>query len=339
MGAICKEVTSLMKTLGAKPGDLRGIGITVSKLEGKELNKTSANNSILKFVRPNTKQDNTNVSVQSDSSKPDPIEDNDEEDNEVRSDTTVPKTNDISNFLDVNILNELPPDIRAEVEAEYNINQPSTSSGQMSRHASPLKPTASAVPLHNDTDGEASNQNSNSCDISFSQVDQDVLSELPPELQLELNRHFAGLDRDKEARDRVQPRTSVQVKSKTAFDAIMNVQNTSPSKPAKGKRGRPKKGNTTNVKGAIKAASPRKVPTRTTVSGGNIDLEDNSSVDMDVLAALPDDIKAEVENQMRRNEAKINRNISERPSVRIQPIITDSPAAAETPDTVTASEV
>ena len=109
-----------MKTLGAKPGDLRGIGITVSKLEPKAANKTIANNSILKFVRPNTKQDNTNMSVQSDSSKPDPNDDNDEDDNEVRSDTTVPKTNDISNFLDVNILNELPPDIRAEVEEEYN---------------------------------------------------------------------------------------------------------------------------------------------------------------------------------------------------------------------------
>ena len=334
--AICKEVTSLMKTLGAKPGDLRGIGITVSKLEPKAANKTIANNSILKFVRPNTKQDNTNMSVQSDSSKPDPNDDNDEDDNEVRSDTTVPKTNDISNFLDVNILNELPPDIRAEVEAEYNINQPSTS-GQMSRHASPLKPSTSAAPLHNDTDGEASNQNSNSCDISFSQVDQDVLSELPPELQLELNRHFAGLDRDKEARDRVQARTSVQVKSITAFDAIMNVQNTSPSKLAKGKRGRPKKG-TTNVKGALKAASPRKVAARATVSGGNIDLEDNSSVDLDVLAALPDDIKAEVESQMKRNEAKNNRNASEKPTAPPQPI-TEYPAATETPETATASEV
>ena len=334
--AICKEVTSLMKTLGAKPGDLRGIGITVSKLEPKAANKTIANNSILKFVRPNTKQDNTNMSVQSDSSKPDPNDDNDEDDNEVRSDTTVQKTNDISNFLDVNILNELPPDIRAEVEAEYNINQPSTS-GQMSRHASPLKPSTSTVLLHNDTDGEASNQNSNSCDISFSQVDQDVLSELPPELQLELNRHFAGLDRDKEARDRVQPKTSVQVKSITAFDAIMNVQNTSPSKPAKGKRGRPKKG-TTNVKGALKAASPRNVAAKATVSGGNIDLEDNSSVDLDVLAALPDDIKAEVESQMKRNEAKNNRNASEKPTAPPQPI-TEYPAATETPDTATASEV
>merc|ERR1719210_2503126 len=70
--AICKEVTSLMKTLGAKPGDLRGTGITVSKLEPKAANKTIANNSILKFVRPNTKQDNANMSVQSESFKPDP---------------------------------------------------------------------------------------------------------------------------------------------------------------------------------------------------------------------------------------------------------------------------
>ena len=34
---ISKEVTTLMKTMGTKPGDLRGIGITVSKLERKWL--------------------------------------------------------------------------------------------------------------------------------------------------------------------------------------------------------------------------------------------------------------------------------------------------------------
>ena len=32
--------------------------------------------------------------------------------------------------------------------------------------------------------------NSNSCDISFSKLDQEVLSELPPELQHEINSHY-----------------------------------------------------------------------------------------------------------------------------------------------------
>merc|ERR1712133_25717 len=49
--------------------------------------------------------------------------------------------------------------------------------------------------------------------------------------------------------------------------------------------------------------SPKKTIKKIVMSN-NIDLEDNNSVDMEVFNALPEDIKSEVEAQMKRNEAK-----------------------------------
>ena len=78
--------------------------------------------------------------------------------------------------VNLEVLNELPPEIRTEIEAEYRI-APSTSRAAMNG-SQPSKA------VHREED------NSNSCDISFSKLDQEVLSELPPELQHEINSHY-----------------------------------------------------------------------------------------------------------------------------------------------------
>ena len=337
---IFKEVFNLVKMCKVKPNDLRGVGITMSKLERQNSKKVSSNSSILKFMKTKTDLDQTDdtSSINSEASTSffnSPLRRNPfkvskaEPENpslptevdpsvwqnlpsdvqaEILSDYKSSETKEQNekqtneSELDPDVLDQLPPDIRAEVEAQYNVdkNKPSTSF-----KPSPSKPSTSKI---NPEEKEVVNvenpieeDNSNSCDISFSQVDQDVLSELPADLQLELTRHFA----------RNKNKTNLQQKSKSAFDAIMSVKNsptksTSPTKTVKGKRGR-KKGSVNNDKKIRTESSTTMSPKKTIkkiVMSNNIDLEDNNSVDMEVFNALPEDIKSEVEAQMKRNEAK-----------------------------------
>jgi len=319
----------------------------MSKLEKQDSKKTSSNNSILKFMKSKTNLDQTDdmssINLEASTSffnsphrrnpfkvVPDPghqslpsqVDPNvwqnlpSDVQAEILSDYKSSETKDQDekqtneSGLDPNVLEHLPPDIRAEVEAEYS--KPSTSYSQFP--STPPKPSTCSAYLREPTlniENEMEDDNSNSCDISFSQVDPDVLSELPPDLQLELNRHFA----------RNKSKTNLQQKSKSAFDAIMSVKNsptksTSPTKTVKGKRGR-KKGSVNNEKKLRTESSTTMSPKKSIkkiVMSNNIDLEDNNSVDMEVFNALPDDIKSEVESQMRRNEvkeAKLNEVTSE----------------------------
>lgn len=187
--------------------------------------------------------------------------------------------------LDPAFLDQLPPDIRAEVEAEYRNRDSSTLE---SLKATPPK----RKPDPPDIDDESS------CDISFSQVDQDVLSELPEDVQAELRKHY-NYNQGKKPR---------QNQTKTAFDAIMCTSpiKTNPSLgKGKSKRGR-KKGlvKTSHAKSINVERSPNK-PAQVEYDN-NLDLEDNNSVDMGVLDALPASIRAEVEAQMKSNAAIAN---------------------------------
>ena len=312
---IYRQVINLIKQCNVKPSDLRGIGITVSKLE--KSSKTS-NNSILKFVKPKNEINETVAA--SSPSKPSPMKkatpvtaQTIELDPEVldslpsdmreeilreyrdRSDVVIkeeaPKTPVKKSDVDQDFLDSLPADIRREVESDL-LNQPS------SFRQLELTPKKTVIRNIDDDDDD----DPNSMDLSYSQVDQDVLSELPPDLQRELSLHFGKNN---------EPTTSNKIKneSRTAFDAIMTLKQ-SPDKSSptkKGKRGR-KKGSTNKLKSVSSSStvviSPQKsVPKLTPVSSvGSIDLEDNDSIDLDVLNSLPNDIRVEVETQMKRNE-------------------------------------
>jgi len=263
---VFKEVQSLVKSCtDLIPNDLRGVGITISKLEKTNGKKNQSTSNILKFVK--TKSNLKTPTVQSIGA----------ETNGSKCPTKTFQNVDGGSFahaaagnqVNAEVLNELPPEIRAEVEAEYNI---ATSTSKPA-----LNGRSNAV---NQLEGD----NSNSCDISFSQLDQDVLSELPTELQVEINRHFSVReDQKKEAEN--------QTRTKTAFDALMTL--TSPTKNIKPGRGR-KKG---SVNKSRKLNSPKKLLLKT-VTSRNFDNEDHSSVDIDVFNSLPDDIKTEVQAQM-----------------------------------------
>ena len=275
---VFKEVLNLVKACSdLSPSDLRGVGITISKLEKINAGKNSASNSILKFMKNKKKSPipASSKTVQGDDQSNFGVENG-----------NFPQD---SKQLNLEVLKELPPEIRAEVEAEYNIG-PSTSKLTDPRSATGVNPPEE--------------DNSNSCDISFSQLDQDVLSELPPELQIEINRHFS-------VNEGQEKRVANPAGTKTAFDALMTV--TSPRKDIKSRRGR-KKG---SVNRAKKLNSPKKVGAKTAVFG-HLETEDDgscASVDIDVFNSLPENIKAEVAAQMKMLSGKIEPDNSKETTV------------------------
>ena len=329
-----KEVMSLVKLCNAVPQDMRGLGITVSKLEQENSVKSSENSSILKFVKPktgNTKINEKNSdSLHSDTSKnensffsspmrrnpfkvkvsdsivPNQIDHNileslpddikEEVMNEYKLKSKVDSTFEHEKTrLDFDIIEQLPTDIKEEIESEYNLNlnKPSTSRGKSSD-------LQSSIFIENedsiDSLLEAENFPSTSnCDMSFSQVDKNVLHELPQELQLELTKHFSSRKK----------RSALQSESITAFDQIMKngPTKTSPLKTIGSKRGR-KKGST-NKKPSTSTSPKKPIKKNIPKNNENLDLYDSNSVDMDVFNCLPDDIKNEIETQM-----KINENIT-----------------------------
>eukprot|EP00092_Neocalanus_flemingeri_P019536 GFUD01021166.1.p1 GENE.GFUD01021166.1~~GFUD01021166.1.p1 ORF type:complete len:1198 (-),score=318.87 GFUD01021166.1:3570-7163(-) len=413
---ILKEVLALVKASSVEPKEMRGLGITMSKLEQVDAGKAGLNNSILKFIQkdarplisekennppvPNSRKSSSNLSLietdeidqefmdslpldiraeveaQLKGRKPSVSRKESKEKSKnpfllqvikkgakVNNESSESKTNSLDpEVLDPEVLNQLPPEIRAEVVDRFQNGQQKSKPVQVDLHDLPPgpsnrvineplpsnSPTSAINPSHLELDpafldqlppdiraeveAEYRNQNTsnptpistppkrkpdppdedeNSCDISFSQVDQDVLSELPADVQAELRKHYNKQEK--------KPRG---IQTKTAFDAIMksSPNKTSPTKIAKGKRGR-KKGSVNASKGS-KSGNPTKSPKKLGSKSGNptkspkklvkrefennLDIEDNNSVDMEVLNALPASIRAEVEFQMKSNAAITN---------------------------------
>merc|ERR1711915_30712 len=163
------------------------------------------------------------------------------------------------------------------------------------------------------------------CDFSFSQVDKDVLYELPSEMQLELTRHFASRNKS----------SVLQTKSRTAFDQIMKMKTsptkTNPLKTVGSKRGR-KKGST-NKKPSI-STSPKK-PIKRIISQNNENLElfESNSLDIDVFNCLPEDIKNEIETHMKMNEAETETNRSFDPEPELKPDVEEQDASVTESET------
>mgnify|MGYP001158910812 CR=1 FL=1 len=108
---IYKEVLSLLRQTDTDPPDIRGIGISVSKLEEKK-GVASGNNSILKFVKPQEAVVKANKSIF----------------NSTKADITFPvlpdstsseNQDDDRGSLDPEVLAALPDHIRDEILADY----------------------------------------------------------------------------------------------------------------------------------------------------------------------------------------------------------------------------
>ena len=108
---IYKEVLSLLRQTDTDPPDIRGIGISVSKLEEKK-GVASGNNSILKFVKPQEAGVKANKgifnSTKADITSPVPVPD-----------STSENQDDDRGSLDPEVLAALPDHIRDEILADY----------------------------------------------------------------------------------------------------------------------------------------------------------------------------------------------------------------------------
>jgi len=190
---IYKEVLSLLRQTDTDPPDIRGIGISVSKLEEKK-GAASGNSSILKFVKPQKAAVQANKSIS----------------NLIKADITSPVLPDLTSAnqaedrgsLDPEVLAALPGHIRDEILAnykaknspikhlncEFNTEPDSTQDPYPSGSGSALMEqeyrieTADTMdytvagPLARRVDGGAVSLS----DLSFSQLDNDVLDQLPP---------------------------------------------------------------------------------------------------------------------------------------------------------------
>jgi len=278
---IFKEVHTLLKQTEAAPSDIRGIGISVSKLEERKINP--GRNSLLKFVKKtlDTTQNKQSLSPEPEKTKdktqnkqllsPEP-----EKEKKIGLDTNVSyigQTNNIISTaqdqgiyegssvheLDPQVLAALPEDIRNEVLAQYNIkpkdgvvkptprytNKPidvsnETSSYRNTPHAE-LATSQEPGPSHGRKNVPqpkrkktiVESESNSISDMSFSQIDEGVLQELPDELREEITAHFQDIKRTVEAK-------SID---ESVFSTLMRnspKKKSSPEKAGK-KRGRPKK--------------------------------------------------------------------------------------------------
>jgi len=175
--------------------------------------------------------------------------------------------------LDPQFLSELPEDIRREVEEQHTRRE--------------VQEQHTRREMQEQVVEEGSRPGTPS-DTSFSQLDPEVLAALPGEVREEVRARYTR---------RGASATATTSSSKTAFDELMRsttlrtTARNSPVKATRGKRGR-KKGAAIVRKVQAKVVEER-VPER------EEQVRVEEEVDMEVLAALPEDLRREVEEQMK----------------------------------------
>ena len=199
--------------------------------------------------------------------------------------------------LDPEFMAEMPEDIREELEEQQRERKRQIESKRLKnrkedaseRGRSSSGQTASISPA----------------EVSFSQLDPEVLAALPGEMVEEVREQYK---RKREGNGSAL--NGGGNAGKTAFDALMKSKQglsmkSSPAKLSKGKRGRPKGSVNKIKKGGRKKGGRDPALKETLVSNpGEALVDDHCSnqeavVDMEVFEALPDYLKQEVQDQMK----------------------------------------
>jgi len=217
---IAREAGSLLRSCRVPPPDMRGLGITMGRLEAGGKDKVSAKNSILRFTR---KEDRPRQTLDVPHSQP--------------TSTSTTKGRLLLADIDKEFLAALPPELRNEVMAEhggvmytqdtdrYNLER-KTAELEQTRFE-PIPATSDSI-THQNIDFD--NGSDDVANLSFSMIDPNVLSELPECVQVEIRQNY---------KSKSKPLQKQAVAS--AFDAIMIKKNTtSPVKPRSTRRGSPK---------------------------------------------------------------------------------------------------
>ncbi|KAL9107048.1 MAG: hypothetical protein Q9227_007994 [Pyrenula ochraceoflavens] len=306
---LARESLSILKGFGFSPGELRGLGVQMTKLEPlKQFAATSLDSSQkrLQFKQPA-------VTPKEKASIEDPIIDDESPDKQgataepvqriagaapVESEDSKPLNILGTQFMipsqvDPEVLGELPSDIRARLQPKQNVldeysRQGEVPHGPSSRSQSPT--TAMGLP-------------------SQSQLDPETLSELPEEVRNELSEYYSRSDRRHQAQQLLpqSPRKPITLPKKKV---TLTPTKRKPGLLSRGKQSKTSNSNSTltqsNFVSTLKASSNQAADTAPSL------LEPEISPDF--LAALPPDIRRELLDQQKRDRLKARSGLNLNPS-------------------------
>ncbi|KAL8971870.1 MAG: hypothetical protein Q9183_000841 [Haloplaca sp. 2 TL-2023] len=299
---IAREAVSIMRGWGFSPGELRGIGIQMTKLEpmkGSLESPAASSQKLLQFktFSPKTKSSLQRTSTEEFESPPRPktvtphpaaayTAEMSPSGKSGKSRTPVNTSGTqfvLPSQIDPAVLAELPPDIRSKVQSRKPKTQAPTAdeSEDNSRQSSPSLPP-DALPSH-------------------SQLDQETLDALPDDVRAEILNFYQPSPRKPNAQTRLpqSPHKDRLVK--------LSRKNTTPTKKRPGLLFRGKgigKANTASLSTLTQSNFVANQPTETASGDGGEKETTDDEVSAEFLAALPEDIRQEVLDQRRRDRLK-----------------------------------
>ncbi|RHZ57911.1 putative DNA damage repair protein Mus42 [Aspergillus thermomutatus] len=286
---LAKEAISMLRTFGITPGDLRGLGVQMTKLEPLKLGPTD---------KPEGSQQQPKFKASPVRKSHEHVLDPDDLDSPHKADAAAvshgPSLNDDSykplnisgtQFImpsqaDPRVIAELPSDIRSKLMSQGK-GRP------VSRSASPCPPargtqqsTATALPPQ-------------------SQLDPDTLAALPEDVRAEILGYYEQSSSTPEP----QPAVSSVPSSRPASSGSLRIKK--PSTPTKKRRGRPSTkaaGNITLTQSNFVVArpTPSSVSTEEQASSRQPSPSTDPEISAEFLAALPEDIRREVLEEQKR---------------------------------------
>ncbi|EDP49426.1 hypothetical protein KXW98_001615 [Aspergillus fumigatus] len=314
---LAKEAISMLRSFGITPGDLRGLGVQMTKLEPLKLgatNKPEGSQQQLKFKASPARKSHEQV------------RDPDDLDSPRKADAAAvshgPTLNDDSykplnisgtQFImpsqaDPKVIAELPSDIRSKLMSQGKGRQASRSTSPCPAARRTQTSTATALPPQ-------------------SQLDPDTLAALPEDVRAEILGYYGRTSSTPEP----QPAVSTVPSSRPASSGSLGIKKS--STPTKKRRGRP----STKGTGNMTLTQSNFIIARSTLTPVNTEEQASSrqpspspdpEISADFLAALPEDIRREVLEEQKRAR-KLQRSGLQLPAPRKVAPSTSTPAAQE----------
>jgi DNA repair protein REV1 len=316
---LAKEAISMLRSFGITPGDLRGLGVQMTKLEPLKLgatDKPEGSQQQLKFKASPARKGHEQVRGPDDLDSPRKAD--------AAAVSHGPSLNDDSykplnisgtQFImpsqaDPRVIAELPCDIRSKLMSQGKGRQASRSTSPCppAHRTQPSTATATALPPQ-------------------SQLDPDTLAALPEDVRAEI----LGYYRQTSSTPEPQPVVPSVPSSRPASSGNFGIKK--PSTPTKKRRGRPSTKGTGNMtltqsNFIVARPTPTSVNTEEQASSRQPSPSPDPEISADFLAALPEDIRREVLEEQKRAR-KLQRSAIQSPALRRVGPSTPAPAAQE----------
>ncbi|KAI9925154.1 hypothetical protein ASPWEDRAFT_32546 [Aspergillus wentii DTO 134E9] len=297
-----KEAVSMLRSFGISPGDLRGLGIQMTKLEplkpGTAAEKPESSQQQLNFKKSPARKKVERIL------DPDELESPRKEDSEsviqaptLNDSTQKPLNLSGTQFIlpsqaDPNVVAELPGDIRSKLLSQAKPRQTSRSLSP----CPPSRPRRSA-------NAELPPQ---------SQLDADTLAALPEDVRAEVLGYYDQPQR--ETTPQPSESTSSVPASRPSSSGSLRLKK--PTTPTKKRRGRPSLKAVGNMKltqssfGVTRNATPSTGAVNQSLPREPSPIFEESVVSAEFLAALPEDIRREVLEEQKRSQMLQRSNLA-----------------------------